>query len=149
MCKDHGGPVYLLHKLLQWANVYIYVKALSNLQAHINTGLDDVDNDDDGDDPVVYNQDNYTRSVCLALAVETFILYLFKLEGIFSCSCPAPLGNFLHPSPSNLPFIMSSPSPTSWDWLWASRHWYPWSKKWRSVYRIQMAIFKCSSHGGK
>ena len=87
------------------------VKALSNLQAHINTRLDD--DDDDGDDPIVYNQDSYTCSVCLALAVESFILYLLKLEGIFSCSCPAPLRNFLHPSPSNLPFTVSSPTPTS------------------------------------
>ena len=43
--------------------MYTHVKALSNPQVRINTWLD---NDggggggDDGDDPVGYNQDNYT-----------------------------------------------------------------------------------------
>ena len=51
------------YRLLQWSNVYTHVKALSNPQVRINTWLD---NDggggggDDVDDPVGYNQDNYT-----------------------------------------------------------------------------------------
>ena len=48
--------------------MYTHVKALSNPQVRINTWLD---NDggggggDDGDDPVGYNQDNYT--CCLSV----------------------------------------------------------------------------------
>lgn len=42
--------------------MYIHVKSFSNPQVHINTWLDNDGSgggNDDGDDPVVYNQDNY------------------------------------------------------------------------------------------
>ena len=78
-----------------------------------------------------------TPAVCLALAVHPYPLP-FQIRGGFSVILAWYLSAyFLHPSPRNFPFSVSSYTLTSWDWLHSFRHWYPWSEKRRSASCVQ------------